>query len=172
MKSIILSLLLCAGVAHAQLDDTAMGRTKSAVNAVVSMAKGGFSIGASYEYMLDPSTGVGGQLRTFQKHDTGPNLYPGVTILGAIGAAHFYKKNWDLSFTPSFNIISVDSYAASGTKPGDATTMGPGLSVGLTWAINQHVGLGFDYSNYWVWFQEDWRGPIVNDLAFRLKASF
>lgn len=169
MKSIILSLLLCAGAAHAQLDDSAAGRTKHTINAVASMARGGFSIGASYEYMVDPSTGVGGQLRSFQKHDSGPNNYPGITILGAVGAAHFYKKNWDLSFTPSFNIISIDSYT---TKPGDATTMGPGLSLGLTWALNPNVGLGFDYSNYWVWFQEDWRGNVVDDLAFRIKASF
>ena len=144
------------------------------------MNAGGFSLGAAYEFMYDSSTGVGAHIRTFTKQAeaTGPNPpyvkeHHGLMIFGATLGHHFFKGKWDLAFTPSFNIISIDSSDNSTPpRPDDATTMGPGLSIALLWQLTDMVAAGFDYSNYWVWFEEDHRGLAISDFAIKVKASF
>lgn len=140
---------------------------------LMSMARGGVSLGAAYEYMFDGATGVGGHIRTFPKEtgNSSGNNGPGFMVFGAQMGHHFYKKRWDLAFTPSFNIISIDSHQ---TRPDDTTTMGPGMSISLLWQLTDRIALGFDYANYWIWLEDDWASTnhAISDMAVKLKAGF
>ncbi len=150
--------------AVAQLDSTA---NRDGVMVLGSMSRGGFALGAAYEHLFENSTGLVGHFRMFQKDDDkGANGY---MIFGGGLSHHFYKKKWDLAFTPSFNVISIDSVT---TTPGDSTTMGPGLSIALLWTLTPKFSLGFDYNTYWVWFDEDYVGNVINDFAIKFKVAF
>lgn len=132
----------------------------------ISFVKGGFHFGASYEYIYNSSQGLGGQFQYFPKKSGDK----GVMVVGALTGFHFYKGDWDFVLAPSFNIINID---VDTTTPGDQTTMGPGLTVGLTTALNSTVGIGFAFQNYYVWFGDDhYKGYILSDLAFRVKVGF
>lgn len=174
MKRIILVALACwTGTAFAQMDAKARGHNFSVLG---SFSPGGFALGAQYEYMYDGSTGIGGHIRTFPKSEasaTNNNPDHGYMIFGAGLGHHFFKGKWDLAFTPTFNIISIDSASnANPPRPDDATTMGPGLSIALLWAMTDAISLGFDYSNYWVWFEDDYKGHRISDMAIKLKFGF
>lgn len=184
MKHLLLAALIgFAGFANAQMSSgssfssgSSSGSAPEAKAAahnfsvLFSMNRGGAALGANYEYMYDGATGVGAHIRTFPK-ETGTvrNQGPGYMIFGAQLGHHFYKKRWDLAFTPSFNFISIDSHVA---RPDDTTTMGPGMSISLTWQLTDRIAAGFDYSNYWVWFSDDWAGLNMSDMALKVKASF
>lgn len=135
----------------------------------LSVNRGGLGVGAGYEYMLDPAAGlaIGGQVRGFSKD--AHSRANGLMILGATGGFHFFKKAWDLAFTPSVNLISIDSYQQT---PGDATTLGPGLGISLTTQLTERFAIGFAFNNYYVWFNNDYRGILINDLALRGRFSF
>ncbi|MGE0526882.1 MAG: hypothetical protein AB7G93_14980 [Bdellovibrionales bacterium] len=173
MKRLLIWLLSLSCVttlslsASAQMDDhTAKGNTHNGF-AMGSFTRAGFAFGLAYEYMFDASAGVGAHLRSFQKdRDEGVNGY---MVVGAAYVSHFYKRSWDLSFAPSFNIINVDSYR---DRPDDATTMGPGLTISLLYQVAERVAIGFDNSRYWVWFDDDYAGLIIDDLAFKLRVNF
>jgi hypothetical protein len=173
MKRILIaSVLFWSGLAAAQLDVRTVKASSHNFSVLGSMAYGGFSLGAGYEYMYDTSTGVGAHIRTFSKKTattSSPTPYNGLTIFGASLGHHFFKGKWDLAFTPSFNIIMIDS---ASVRPDDTTTMGPGMSLALTWAMTERIGVGFDWSNYWVWFDEDFRTLVVSDFAVKAKFSF
>lgn len=167
MKRILIAALaLCSSAAFAQMDVRTARASQHNFSALLSKNTGGFSLGAGYEYMYDGATGVGAHIRSFSKEDSGPNRNHGYMIFGAALGHHFFKGKWDLAFTPSFNMISID---ALGTTPGDSTTMGPGMSISLVWALTEMISLGFDYSNYWVWFDDDWAGLRMSDMALKLK---
>jgi len=163
-------------MASAQLDSKAKAHNFSGL---LSMTEGGISLGAAYEYMYDGSTGVGAHIRTWPKNEatTGANaeVNPshGFMVFGASLGHHFFKGKWDLAFTPSFNILSIDSQStANPPRPDDATTMGPGLSISLLWSLTERISAGFDYSNYWVWFEDDYKGLRISDMALKVKAGF
>ena len=174
MKRVIFAavLFLSTGLAHAQLEDRTAKASPHNFSLNLAPSAGGISLGFAYEYMYDASTGVGAHIRTFSKEDSGPNTSNGYMIVGAGLGHHFFKRSWDLSFTPSFNILSIDSINPNNRD--DSTTMGPGLSIALVWAFTDRFAVGFDYQNYWVWFDEDWNGPQneISDLSIKLRASF
>ena len=176
MKRLLLvTLATWTGLAAAQMDVKSAKAVAHNFSVLGSMNAGGFSLGAAYEYMYDSSTGVGAHIRTFSKKTataTSPTAHHGLMIFGAALGHHFFKGKWDLAFTPSFNIISIDSYVPAPGRPEDATTMGPGMSISLLWLLTERISAGFDYSNYWVWMEEDYRGPIISDMAVKVKASF
>lgn len=179
MKRILIATVLCwSGFATAQLTSSSGsgggGGKSGAHNFSVlgGMSTGGFRLGGAYEYMYDGSTGIGGHIHNFSKKTpttSSPTAANGYMIIGAGLGHHFFKGKWDLAFTPSFNIIMIDSYQV---RPDDTTTMGPGMSLSLVWGLTDRIGMGFDVSQYWVWFNEDFRGQIISDFALKLKASF
>ncbi len=182
MKHFLLAALMTfAGFANAQMSSGSSGASSAPdakaslhnFSVLVSMARGGAALGAAYEYMYEGSTGLGAHIRTFAK-ETGAGKFasPGMMIVGAQLGHHFFKKRWDLAFTPSFNLISIDSHVASPPNPGDSTTFGPGMSIGLTWQITDRISAGFDYTNYWAWLDSDWAGHLISDMALKVKAGF
>ena len=169
MRYLTLVLALLALPAMAQSEDRGARGGPHNASAVLSFAQGGLSFGAGYEYMAQDSIGIGGHFRWFNKEDGPRNASNGYMIIGASAAHHFYKKNWDLSFAPSFNLINIDN--ASATQD-DGTTLGPGLSLSLLCALTDNVAMGFDWSNYWVWFDSDFAGKRIDDLGVKLRMSF
>lgn len=136
------------------------------VNADIGFYTGGLSLGGGYEYLFDGAQSVGGQLRYFSKSNK--RSANGYTMVGAFTGYHFYKKAWDFSLSPGMNIINISPAPRGDSK----TTLGPSLSIGLTTQLNDKVAIGFDYFNAWVWFDEDYRGPIVSDLQFKVSVGF
>jgi hypothetical protein len=166
------SLFFWSGLAAAQMDVRSAKASTHNFSVLGSMAAGGFSLGAGYEYMMDGAAGVGAHIRTFAKKTattSSPTSHDGLNIVGVTLGHHFFKGKWDLAFTPSFNIVAIDS---TRTTPDDTTSMGPGMSVSLLWVFTDHISAGFDWSNYWVWFDEDFRGLRISDMAVKVRASF
>lgn len=179
IRLFLIPLIGWSGLAAAQMDVNAAKAMQHNFSVLGSMSRGGFAFGAAYEYMYDSATGVSAIFRNFPKSGEAANNYHttnGYMILGAGLGHHFFKGKWDLAFTPSFNLISIDSYydgsPASAKEPDDTTTMGPGLSISLLWTLTERIAVGFDYSNYWVWFEEDFRGNVISDMAVKLKFAF
>lgn len=130
------------------------------------MANGGFNFGAGYEYMYNQSQGLGGHFHYYSKDDKkGAN---GLMIFGAKTGFHFFKGDWDFALSPSVDIVNVDGAKGAGSKMG----FGPGLSIALMVALNERVAIGFDHVNHYVWFGDDYRGQVVDDLNFRVKIGF
>jgi len=165
---LILSLMASAG-AFAQGDDRSAKSGPHSVNAVISFPNGGVSLGAGYEHMLQDSLGIEGHFRLFTKETDPSNASDGMLIIGAGASHHFYKKSWDLAFTPSLNLINIDTVKAGGD---DTTALGPGLSISLLCQMSANVAVGFDWGNYWVWFNGDYAGKRVDDLALKLRLGF
>ncbi len=159
--------LFCVNVSAQSARESAVSPSTHSVFGNLGLNRGGVTMGVGYEHMLDAATGIGGHLRWFAKDDGTTNPSNGLLILGGFAGHHFYKKSWDLSFGPSFNIINIESVRA-GTD--DETTLG--LSISLLWAVNSNVSIGFDNARYWVWFNDDYAGQIVDDLSFRVRAGF
>jgi hypothetical protein len=165
---ILLLTLLTSLSAYGQMDERNARAVPNNVLAQFGMNAGGLTLGFGYEYMFDQAQGIGGHFRYFSKDTSrGAN---GMTILGAMTGYHFFKRSWDFALSPSFNIIQIDS--TSNTRA-SGTNMGPGLALSLTNQLNDHVAIGFEYSNWFVWFGKDYfRGLQISDLAIRLRYSF
>ena len=169
MKTFVLGAMLALSTQGALAQDFAAKASLHNVAVDLSVNEGGFSLGAGYEYMFDEAAGwsVGGHARVFSKDR--PSYANGLMIIGAQSGYHFFKKAWDLGFVPSVNIISIDSYRVT---PGNTTTVGPGLALTLTTQITERFAIGFAYSNFFVWFNNDYRGLAITDLALRGRFSF
>lgn len=163
MKHLLIALALLSGSAFAA------EAHKNNVLADVSMARGGFHFGAGYEYIYNGAQGIGGQLQFFSKSTSDKTRSDGALVIGAMTGFHFYKGDWDFALTPSVNIINIDGVD---DKKGSKTTLGPGISTGLTTALNDKVAIGFNFQNYYVWFGDEYRGFAISDLSFRVKVGF
>ena len=168
MKALLAIFSLTTCLAHAQIEERTAKASHHNGAVTLGFGSGGTSFGLGYEYMYDQSAGVGGHMRIYQKDDTSPGTSNGLTIAGASMSHHFYKRSWDLSLSPSFNIINIDSVRPNGSK----STMGPGLSISIMTQITDMISIGFDNSRFWVWFNDEYRGLAIDDFAFRLRASF
>jgi len=169
MKRLLLILTLLGSLNAAAQDDRSAKGGPHNLSAVASFATGGFNFGAAYEYLYQDSVGMGAHFRWFNKDDDANNSNDGLLIVGAGMGHHFYKKSWDLAFTPSLNIINIDSARRGGD---DATVIGPGLSVSLICQMFENVALGFDWANYWAWFDDDYAGKRVDDLGIKVRMNF
>ena len=161
--------LSCASVSNAQTDERTAKSSPHNIYALASFGLGGFSFGAAYEFMSDNSAGLGGHIRVVNKENGPINASNGYTIIGAQMGHHFYKKSWDLAFTPSANIINIDSVSLN---PDDTSAFGPGLSISLLCSLTENFSLGFDNARYWVWFEEDYQGLVIDEFAIKGRFSF
>ena len=131
------------------------------------MGTGGFNFGVGYDYMYNQAQSLGGHFHYYSKDDKkGAN---GVMIIGATTGFHFFKGDWDFALTPSLDIVNIDG--VDKTK-GSKTGFGPGLSVGLLTALNEKVSLGFDFVHHYVWFGDDYRGKVIDDLNVKVRVGF
>jgi len=154
-------------IAHAEMEDAAAKASPHNANMSLSWNRGGFAFGAGYEYMHDTSTGFGGNFRMFQRDSS--RSADGLFIVSGTLGHHFFKRAWDLSFTPGISIINIDSANA---RQDDTTVVGPSLGMGILWQMADKFAIGFDYTNYWAWFDSDHSGHIISDLAVKGKFNF
>jgi hypothetical protein len=169
MKRFFLVLLMSiSALSFAQSEERVAKASKHNGSAIVGFGTGGPSFGLAYEYMLDQSGGVGGHLRIFSKDDHTPGVNNGYTIVGGALHHHFYKRSWDLDFSPSFNIINIDVLGSGDDK----TTFGPGLGISLMTQLTDMISVGFENARYWVWFNDDYGGMAIDDFALKIRASF
>jgi hypothetical protein len=136
---------------------------------VFSIAQGGnVSLGAEFEHEMERNYGVGGFVRFFQKDDDAPGFSNGVTCFGADARVHLPQKRWDFSAAPGVSIINIDAVG----RGDDSTTLGPSLFLTVAYQITDTMTVGLENQKYYVWFDKDYAGGIVDDLAFRFSASF
>lgn len=167
MKRLIFILITLSSVSVSAQSDEAARSSKHNGYATLGINSGGLTFGAGYENMIDVGTGLTGGVRWFSKDDKRPAN--GLFIFGGGVAHHFYKKHWDLAFTPSMNVINIDTASRA---QDDVTTLGPGLSISLLWQASPRIAIGFDNTRYWVWFDDDYSGTLIDDLSVRMRASF
>ena len=165
----LVAALLISITAFAQNEERMAPRGPHNVSVTGGFNRGGVTLGAEYEYMMDNAFGVGGHIRQFSKDSDATRAADGVFIAGVSAGHHFYKKTWDLSFTPGFDIISID---AVNSKPGSVTTVGPDLAIGLVCQVNSSVAVGFVNTHYWVWFDKNYAGSLRDDLSIKVRATF
>lgn len=163
----LLALMSFSALGFAQTDERTAKANKHNGSGVVGFGTGGPSFGLAYEYMFDQSAGLGGHLRIFSKDDDSPGVNNGYTIVGGALHHHFYKRSWDLSFSPSLNIINIDALNGD-----DKTAFGPGLGISLMTQLTDMISVGFDNARYWVWLNEDYGGMVIDDFALKVRASF
>jgi hypothetical protein len=168
MKHLLLAAAMIFATAAYAADDRPSLSGPHNVSGTLGFAPGGVTISGAYEYMMDASWGVGGYLRMFPKEDSLPNPDEGLMIVGATLGHHFYKKNWDLSFTPGFALINIDAIGGRD----DVTTFGPSLGIGLLYQLTGTWAVGFENTRYWVWFDSDWAGELRDDMSFKVRATF
>lgn len=168
MKSLIVVIALFGSLNVMAQTDSAKGGLHNA-SAVLSFPRGGVSFGIGYEYMAQDSMGYEAHLRMFNRNTEVGKTSDGMMIVGVGAGHHFYKKSWDLAFTPSFNFINITSAATNGK---DATVVGPGLSVSLLTQVTTSIAIGIDWSNYWAWFDDVYAGKRIDDLALKARFSF
>lgn len=169
MKRLLFLVTLLGSLnASAQTDASAKAGANS-VSALASFSQGGFNFGAAFEHLYTDSMGIDGHIRIFNRDSKAPGTSDGLLIVGVGAAHHFYKKSWDLALTPSLNIINVDPASSS---VDDKTTFGPGMTISLLCQWTPHLAFGVDWANYWVWFDSDFAGKRVDDLAVKAQYSF
>lgn len=167
VKSLLVSMVLMFGAATASAQS--YGSSQHAIHGGFGFMNGGFALGVDYEYMGMSDFGLGGFVRIYEKDDEAPFSYPGLTTFGAFIRPHFSKKAWDFYVSPGLAIISIDSYTAT---VDDVTTLGPVMAIGLMYELNGSVALGVESMSTWVWFDEDWRGQVMEDMMLRFRVSF
>ncbi len=171
-----LTLVSLAGVAF-MVTDVAQGQMPSSneltvrythnVLMAIGVNTGGFSLGADYEYQGSNSFGLGGYTRFYQKDSTAPGTSAGYFTFGAFIRPHFYKKGWDLYVSPGFGVVNID--ATSGKSE---TSMGPSLALGLMYQLQNQIAFGVENMKTYSWFNEDYRGLLINDFMIRARMSF
>lgn len=178
MFRLLFSLMLFGAVsANAQMSDPSKAAPNN-VSATLSFASSSPVFGIAFEHMMKDSFGIGAALKMWQKNAVNTaagaccnttRSRNGALVVGATASHHFYKKDWDLSFTPSLNIIQIKPYA-TGLK--DATTLAPGLATGIVMQMTPAIAVGFEYALYQAWFDSDYNGLLVQDLGVRGRFSF
>lgn len=168
MKMTLLVLaLMIGGMNTAFADDRPSLHGPHNVGGTLGFAPGGMTFSAFYEYLIDGSWGPNGYIRKFPKEKGPKNAAPGILAIGAGAGHHFYKKNWDLSFTPGLAILNIDAVVGD-----DVTTLGPSLGIGLVYQLTSIWAVGFENTRYWVWFNSDYAGELRDDMSVKVRASF
>jgi hypothetical protein len=170
MVRLLIGLIIFASTgAFAQMSDPAKAPPNN-ISATLSFANPSPVFGIAFEHMMKDSMGLGAGIKMWQKDSDASNPRNGYLIVGANAGYHFYKKDWDLSFTPSLNILNI-SAARTGGK--DATTLAPGVSFGILCQVAPNFAVGFDWSAYQAWFDKTYAGvTTIQDIAVRGRFHF
>jgi hypothetical protein len=164
IKSLMVALVMMVGASTASAQ---YGVSQHAIYGGLGFMAGGLALGVDYENLSSGEFGIGGYARIYQKDED--NGAPGITALGGFIRPHFSKKAWDFYVSPGFAIISIDSDT---NNRDDATTLGPSMAIGLMYEMSGAVALGVENMSHWVWFEEDWRGMLIDDFMLRFRMSF
>jgi hypothetical protein len=170
MVRLLIGLMIFASTgAFAQMSDPSKAPPNN-ISATLSFAAPSPVFGIAFEHMMKDSMGLGAGLKMWQKEE-GSKARDGFLVVGVNAGYHFYKKDWDLSFTPSLNIMNIKgSVGSHNTK--DATSLAPGVSFGILCQVAPNFGVGFDWSAYQAWFDSTYAGTMIQDIAVRGRFHF
>ena len=164
---VLSSIGFISAPAMAEYSESTFSKYEHAAWLALGFTQGGLSLGADYEYAADRTYGVGGLIRMYNKDSDAPGTADGVMVIGAFIRPHFHRRAWDLYVTPGFGIINIDSVNGD-----DTTTLGPFMSYGVLYQMTPSVAVGMENMLTYVWFDEDTRGPVMEDIMMRARFSF
>lgn len=166
--SLILSILVLApATALAGYSESTFSKYENSAWLAAGFTEGGFSLGADYEYGADRTYGIGGLTRFYKKNDGSGKRADGIFMFGAFIRPHFHRRAWDLYVTPGIAIINIDAINGD-----DTTSLGPFFQVGLLYQMTDTMAMGLENMLTAVWFDDDYRGIVKEDIMFRARFSF
>ncbi len=168
LSKTLISLLMVFGAFTASAQG--YGSPMHAIYGGLGFWTGGMVLGVDYEYLGKQDFGLGGYLRMYEQDEDRQS--PGVTTIGFFIRPHFNKKSWDFYVSPGFGIIKIDDYDSNRNNGDDATTLGPSMALGLMYDLGGAISIGVESMSYWVWFEDDYRGQILEDFAMKLRVNF
>lgn len=170
MRTMILTLIafvLTSLPAFAEYSESTFSKYENSVWLAAGFTEGGFSLGADYEYAADRTYGIGGMAKFYKKDSSRPAN--GIFMFGAYIRPHFHRRAWDLYVSPGVAIINIDNTSANGD---DTTSLGPFFQAGVLYQITPSVAIGMENQITAIWFDDDTRGIVKEDIMFRARFSF
>ncbi len=166
--TLLLSVIFLAPImALADYSESTFSKYENSAWISAGFTEGGFSLGADYEYGADRTYGIGGLTRFYKKDTTTTRGAHGIFMFGAFVRPHFHRRAWDLYITPGIAIVNIDA-----TSGDDTTSLGPFFQVGLLYQMTDTMALGVENMITSVWFDDDHRGIVKEDIMFRGRFSF
>ncbi|MEO0336056.1 MAG: outer membrane beta-barrel protein [Pseudomonadota bacterium] len=157
---------LLGASASAEYSESAFSSYDHAAWGSIGFTEGGLALGGDYEYAADRTFGIGGLTRFYQEdEDRGA---PGIFLFGGYVRPHFHRRSWDLFLTAGMAIISIDDEA----RDEEATSLGPVFGVGVLYQVTKVAAIGVESLASYIWFDEDFRGQVMEDVMFRVRFSF
>ncbi len=154
----LLSTLLFA------LPSVSHGLSNSSAYLNLGFDRGGLAFGGEFEYARDRIYGMGAFARIYSKdEDRGAN---GVFAFGGFVRPHFQRGPWDLYVSPGVAVLFIDGVGF------DETTIGPMLNIGLLYLVTNSMSVGLENTQMYSWFGKESKGPVTNDLQFKLRYQF
>lgn len=111
--------------------------------------------------------GIGGYARIYSK-DTAKGAH-GITLAGAFIRPHFHRGSWDFHLTGGFAIQSITAGTTGGK---DETALGPALGYAMFYHLKDELSLGLERLDHFGWIADNYKGPTMSDLAFKVRFSF
>ena len=140
------------------------------VSGTTGFDNGGLYLGADFEFRNQIAHGFGGYAFFFQKKDSETNEVvgqAGVNTFGAFYRAHFNRARWELAVSPGFGVINIDP-----SIDGDAgMAFGPSLQVEVVTQITNNFSMGFNWVNFYAWFNDKIEHHTKETLGVRLRFS-
>lgn len=155
-------ILLTLGMTHSAsamtFAETVASSHDQFVTGALGITRGGISFAAEYERKLDRLIHWGGYLRIEPKG----NGAPSITSIGAFARPHIYERNLELYISPGFGLHMIDN----GTSE---TVLGPSLSVGALYQLNDKMAVGFDNMKIYGWTANTLKGLIADSFLVSFK---
>lgn len=167
--SAVFALCLISLPAFAEYSESAFAKYDYSAWAAIGFTQGGLSLGGDFEYAADRTYGIGGLTRFYQQDDEHPTQSaPGIFMFGGYVRPHFHRRAWDLFVTLGAAIVSIED----DRNNQDATSLGPVWGVGVLYQVTETVAVGMESLSTYIWFDDDFRGQVMQDALFRARFSF
>lgn len=127
----------------------------------MGFGRGGFVLGADYEYPFHKTYGLGGYFSMYSKDDE--NGAPGLTALGVFIRPHFHRRSWEFYLSPGFGLLMYDG------KYDDETALGPVFALGLTYQVTRDWAFGVESQSLYGWFADKARGQVESSLLAKVR---
>ncbi|NQZ02257.1 MAG: hypothetical protein HRT45_16490 [Bdellovibrionales bacterium] len=161
-----LALVASAASAQAEYSESAFSTYDHSAWGSIGFTEGGLALGGDYEYAADRTYGAGGLTRFYQSdEDRGAR---GIFLFGGYVRPHFHRRAWDLFVTAGMAIININDEVADE----QSTTLGPVFGLGVLYQVSKVMAVGVESLGTYVWFDEDFRGKVMDDAMLRVRFSF
>ena len=167
MKYVLLFFITSLFVSNAHsayYADSTNKKNKDSIYGKLGFSGGGVVLGATWERRKNSSISYGAYGIMVGDDDAALINQIGITALGAMAAAHYYKKAWDFYVQPGFGIVMVKS--KNGAQSADETTLGPAMAIGIKYQYSRNVSYGLEKKSVHSWFGSDHKGQLGEVMLF------